>query len=72
MCLKRNPKKRASGAELLEHEFLKDFDEISSKKEIENIVRSMKKNMKDSKEKPFENFDKGNTLKEENKEEIYL
>lgn len=62
-CLKKNPKKRGSTYELLEHEFLKNIDDNLCKSEMQEIIKCMRKMLK-SKD--------SNLVNEEQKKEIFL
>ena len=61
--MKKNPKKRGSTKSLLEHQFLQDLDDANCKKELKEIISSMRKGIE---KKCVEE------INEENKEEIYL
>ncbi len=61
--MKKNPKKRSSTKRLLEHEFMQDVDDANCKKQLKEIISSMKNEIK--KKCKLE-------LNEEYKEEIYL
>lgn len=60
LCLKKNPKKRGSTNELLEHEFLKDVNTTECQLQMIELIKSMKKDRKSNK---FQNL-------EERKEDI--
>ena len=64
LCLQKNPNKRASTTELLEHDFLKGVDDFSCKVEIQEIIKKKKAEK--------ENSQRSDISEEEKHEEVFV